>query len=316
MESLYGAVVLSAGSMWNPKPWERPYLMPRTNGLDVFPDNSDATAVFTNSMGEVLARVGLDVQPDGIYPDADPTVMDAIPNGANFVIFLNTNDGTNAIRHGQVIRKEPFYAGGVIAAATVLSVADNMQRPALGSQYVTLLGSSQMVDNSGASLPTGLAAKTSPFAARYWQETTSDSIEMSVTVLNLSPTQQSSLGLVFSADVNFESGLCVQLNAGAAGVQKTHIGTLTSPTTLIDQTPAVPDSVSNLDYYLLRYVKSTARLSVYKNQALDTPLISWADTATMVPKGKGHRNFGVIQQRDSGSPYGLQVVSFTARDTA
>ncbi|MCX8559766.1 hypothetical protein OS122_02485 [Mycolicibacterium mucogenicum] len=316
MESLYGAVVLSTGSTWNPKPWERPFLMPSYNGLESFPSDASATAVFSDSSGAVLATVDLDVQPDGIYPDVDATVMDAVPAGANFVITLETNDATNSIRYGQVIRKDPFYAGAVAAAANSLSLSDNMQRPALGSKYVPILGSSKMVDNSGLSLPKGLAANSSPFAARYWTEAYTDSVEIGVTVLNLSPTQQSSLGIVFSADIGFASGLCVQLNAGASGSRNTHIGTLSAPTALIDEVAPVADTVANLDYYLIRYVESTQLVSVYKNQALDTPLISWADTTGIVPKGKGYRNIGVVMQRSSGSATGIQVTSLTARDAA
>jgi hypothetical protein len=323
MESLYGAVVLSTGGTWSPSPSERPFLNPFYNGLRSWPTDGgvSATAVFTDSTGALVVSVDADsVQADGIYFNVDPSIMDQVPNGANFVITLETNAGTFPVRYGQVIRKEPFYAGAAAAVANPLTFTDNFQRTALGSKWIPVLRTMQMVDNSSASLPTGVAAASSgsgsPAAIRFWQEYTTDSIEIGITVLNRNPTVQALTGIVFSGDVNLESGLCVQLNAGSSGVQKTRIGTLTSPATLIDQVAPASDSVANLDYYLIRYIESTSMVSVYKNNALDTPILQWADSAGIVPKGKGYRTVGLVGERTSTSTNGIQVTSITMRDAA
>ncbi len=314
MESVYGAVVLSKGGTWNPNPAsERPYLMPITNGLRVWPDQSTATAVFSDASGAPLVSVDGDVQPDGIYFSADASIMDAVPAGANFEIILETLDGTYPIRYGQVIRKEPFYAGAVSTVANPLMFTDNFQRTALGSNWINLLGSAQMIDNSAHSYPTGVAAKSSPWAGRFWKEFTTDTMQLGVTVLNLNPSNASSTGIVIGGDVNFQSGVCLQLNAGT-GATNTHLGTLTSPTTLVDEVAPVADTVANLDYYLIQYVNSTAMLSVYKNQNLETPLISWKDSAGVVPHGPGYRSFGLVLTAP-GPGNGIQVVSIAAQDT-
>lgn len=319
MDSMNSAVLLSRGGTWNPRPQDPPYLIPVNSGLNAWPTGASVKAVFTDSNGGTLATLRGKVTPELITFSGSPKVMDPIPAGANFVITLQLRNGeTYPIRYGQVIRKEPFYARSTPIAASPLQFADTFQRTALGTKYKVTYGRLQMVDNSDASLPTGVAAAstTGGAAMRFEQEFTSDTVEIGVTLLNRTTSTSAWTGVTLCADINQETGLCVQFVTGSSSARKIHIGSLTDPVTVIDQVAPVALTVVNLDYYLIRYVDATATVSVYRGTALDTPIISWTDNAGLLPHGPGYRHLGANFQRVSTSTKGIQLTSMAARDAA
>lgn len=317
LESLYGAVVLSKGSLWAPEPHMRPWLRPQTNGLGAWPDNSVAYIEFTGTDGvPIVDRIEGDVTPDGIRFRIDPSIADLIPAGANFEIFLDTNDGVWAIRYGTVIRKEPTLTTPLAQQGiSPLVVADNLQRTALGRSWLPVSGKAQMVDNSAANLPIGVATLGAKSAYRYKREFSTPGIELGVTLLNRTPGTAAKTGIVLNADVNFGIGLAVVVETGSTANRLLHLATMTSPTTFIDRAPTVPLVVVNNDYLTIRYIPSTRSLVVYRGTDLE-PLAQWDDTTAIVPHGPGYKTAGWFQTRANSNTKGLQIASITAKDSA
>lgn len=318
LESLYGAVVLSKGSMWAPEPYMRPWLRPQTNGLKAWPDNSVAYIEFTGTDGvPIIDRIEGDVTPDAIRFRIDSSICDQIPAGANFEIFLDTNDGVWAIRYGKVIRKEPTYTTPLAQQGIPpLIIADNFQRTALGRNWLPVSGTAQMVDNTSDNLPIGVATNGSKSAYRYKREFSTSGVEIGVTLLNRTPGTAAKTGIILDGDVNYGMGLVVVFETGSSANRRLHLGTMTSPTTFIDRAPTLPLTMANNDYFLIRYIPSTRALSVYQGNSLDPITDPWVDTTAVVPHGPGFRTAGWFQTRASSSTKGLQIVSLTAKDAA
>lgn len=316
MESLYGAVVMSRGGTWAPKPWERPFLVPKTNGLTEFPDG-DAYISFTDTSGSpIVDRIEGDVAPDGITFEVDPSVADQIPAGANFEIILNTDDGTFPIRYGKVIRKEPTYTTPVSQQGiSPLIISDTFQRTAIGRNWLPVWGKAQMIDNTPDGLPFGVVTTGLKSAYRYKREFSTSGIELGVSLLNRTPGTAAKTGIVIDGDVNFGIGLAVVFETGATANRLLHLGTMNSPTTFIDRAPTLALTVNNNDYFMIRYVPATRAIAVYQGNSL-TPIAEWDDLAEIVPHGPGYRTAGWFQTRAVTGTNGLQITSITAKDAA
>lgn len=314
MHSEMGAVLLTSGSMWKPDPWEPPYL-----GADPgskWPADSYATAVFTDSSAATIASIDGDVTPDAILFQADPSEVDQIPAGANFSIVLDTPDGPVGVRHGKVIRKEPFYA--TLPSAVVrppLQFADSFQRTAIGRKWVSVgQGRVKIYDNSGLSLPNGVSPEIAFFtqaALRYYVPFNTDSVRINVNVVNPFNIQDGKTSVVVCADINFTSGLAVQFETGVIN-NYIHIGTLSGPTTVVYEGSAVANTVANGDNYSVAYNDLTKTIAVYKGSGL-TPVASWTDSAEIVPHGPGYQYFG-FNWNASLLTSGIQVTSFAGKD--
>ncbi|MCG7592381.1 hypothetical protein [Mycobacterium sp. PSTR-4-N] len=317
MQSLNSAVVLSRGSTWNPRRSEHPYLLPHTSGLREWPEAAAATIIFTGTNGDVLLTLDGDVYPDRIEFYGDPDVMDPIPAGANFEIYLDTNDGTFQIRHGKVIRREAMYSNALPVSVTpALSFTDSFQRDVLGRKWKTVWGQTVINDNSDLSLPNGVSVKNAFFkesAIRFWQEFSSDSVEVGFTVVNRLNSQAGKTGVAICCDIGLNTGFVCELETGT-GHQYLHLGVLNGPISNIYQGAAVPNTAANGDYYRLRYTYGDRTLSAYKNASLE-PLTQWVDETEMVPNGKGYRHLGMNFEA-SLATRGIQVTSMAARDAA
>lgn len=314
MESLHSAVVLSRGGTWKPETVETPYLLPTNNGLKAWPDGSYATITFSGTDGTELLSLDGEVEPNAIRFLGDPDDMDQIPAGAGFAIILETLEGPFPIRHGKVIRKEVQYTTPLAQQDVApLSIADNFQRTALGRKWKLLFGALKMVDNSGSSLPIGVAANGANGAMRYEQQFTGSAIEIGVSLLNMNTSTAAWTSINFCADINFEMGYAVKFETGSSGHRLIHIGTLTGPMTIIDRAPTVVNTVVNNDYYLIRYLPTLKTVSVYKGTSLE-PLTEWIDSTDIVPLGPGYWHLGA--SFNHGASNGIQLTSMTARDAA
>ena len=82
---------------------------------------------------------------------------------------------------------------------------------------------------------------------------------------------------------------------------------------MVDQTPPVPNTVVNLDYYRVKYIDEIQTVAVYKGTSLE-PIATWVDNGLIVPHGPGYRHIGANFHRASAN--GIQLTSFSARDAA
>lgn len=315
MQSLNSAVVLSQGGTWKPESWETPFLIPYSNGLKEWPPGSSAIVTFTGTNGQVIGTPleGV-VHPDRIEFIGDPDDMNGIPAGANFTITLETKDGIFPIRYGKVIRKEVYYTTPPAQhAIPPLMLNDNLQRTALGRKWIAQYSSMASYDGSPYGLPRGWGAQSGRAAIRYWQEFTSNSIEIGVSFLNGNPNIPSSASVIFNADIAFNMGMAVRFETGSPSVRRIHIGTMQNPVTVIDRAPTVPDTVANNDYYKIRYQEELRTVAVYKGTSLD-PIHEWTDETEIVPVGRGYRHLGANFLRSNNE--GILLTSISARDAA
>lgn len=315
MQALNSAVLLSRGGTWKPRPYDPPYLMPEPG--DTWPEKSWATTVFTDTAGAELLTLDGIVHPDRIEFVGDPEDMDQIPAGAGFTISLETVDAVYPIRYGTVIRKEVFYTqptGKVTVSPKVFT--DTFQRTALGRKWVSLTGRTIIRDNHLLSLPSGVSPEVAFFqksAIRYWQEFTSDTVEIGVTVLNTDPLLRGRTTIVLGADINFTTGIGMRFES-AAWASRLHLGMINGPNSLVDETAEVGNVVENNDYYRIRFTDSTKTAAIYKGTSLD-PMMTWIDEAGAVAHGRGYRHFGMAFE-SALLGRGIQVTSITAKDVA
>jgi hypothetical protein len=313
MQSEQSAVILSRGGVWNPEPYEPPYLVAKAG--QPFPSNAFATIEFTDTTGATLLELDGTVTPDAIRFTADAEDgLDAVPAGANFEISLETSQGVQKIRYGKVIRREATYFPPPAVNVTPLAFGDNFQRTALGRKWIGVSGRSRIFDNSLLSLPSGVTVDGVFFtksAIRYYQQFTTDSIRMSVTVQNPLHLLSGKTSFVVCADANMSSGLAMQLETGITN-NWIHMGMLNGPTSVTYEGSSVSNSANSGDTYVISYTDATKTLAVYKGTSLE-PLATWVDDTGMVPHGPGYRYVGFIFEA-SLITAGIQVSSWSAKD--
>lgn len=316
MQALNSAVLLSRGGTWKPEPYEPPYLMPDPGST--WPEKSFAAVTFTDSTGAEILTLDGDVTPQAIVFVGDPDEMDQVPAGSGYTITLETPEGNiHVIRYGTVIRKEVFFtAPPAKAIQTPRSFSDSFQRSALGRKWIPVVGRTTIRDNSLFNKPNGVTPETAFFtksAIRYWMPFESDTVEIGVTVLNTDPLLAGRTAVIACADVGLTTGIAMRFETSAFANQL-HLGMVTGPNSMVDETAAVSNIVSNGDYYRLRYTDSTKVAAVYKGTSL-TPLVEWDDEAGAVPHGMGYRHFGLAFE-SALLGRGIQVTSITAMDVA
>lgn len=315
MQSLNSAIVLSRGSTWKPRRQDPPYLIPRNSGLQQWPDNSSVYVRFTDTDASELLVLDGDVHPDRIEFHGDPDAMDKILAGANFEIFLDTNEGTFQIRHGKVIRREATYTNALPVSVTpALSFSDSFQRTALGRKWKSVWGETVIHDNSDLSLPNGVSVRNAfhnQSAIRFWQEFSSDSVEVGFTVVNPLSAQAGKTGVAICCDIGMNTGFVVELETGT-GHNNLHLGTLDGPITNIYEGAEIANTAENGDYYRLRYTFGDRLLSAYKGAGME-PVVSWPDDTKKVPNGKGYRHL-CMNFEASTLTRGIQITSMTAKD--
>ncbi|WP_100466078.1 DUF7264 domain-containing protein [Mycobacteroides abscessus] len=324
MQNLATALVLSRGSIWKPQPWDwSPPLVAEWNMP--WPDGASARAVFYDTAGGALLTVDGTVTAEMINFMAAPAVMDPIPAGANFEIFLDTADGPVMIRHGKVIRKEAqfFDAPASTISSTPRKFQDYFPTLGLRSVWEPIYGRVKVWDNSAQSLPNGVGPDVAFFsqgkaAMRYYEPFGSDSVKIHVRLLNPNAGKTS---VVVCADKWFTSYLAVQFESDPiiTSNNKIHLAVGSSPTQMTYQGTAVNHTVVNGNDYWIEYSNLTKTLLVRKGTDT-TPLGEpWVDTADLVPHGPGYRYAGFVW--DGGdlvivNVTGPQVTGWEALDNA
>ena len=312
MTTLMSVIQLSRGSVWSPYPGEPPYLAAGWN--EPWPVDGECTAVFTDtSGGEITTVAATSVTAEEIRFVAGPEEVDVIPAGANFEIFIDTIDGPRKIRYGKVIRREVEFtdAPATQRASIALNFTDTFPTLGLRSNWKAITGRSRVYDNSSQSLPNGVSAAANLLfaqsAIRWDAELNSDSVKSRVVLLN------QGLGtctVIICADQRLTTGLGVQFDSNSNQIK---VGTVTGPTTIVQQTTALSHTVTDLNDYTVTYDHLTRTLAVYQGTDL-TPLRTWSDDLEAVPHGPGYRYAGF--SFDTGllfSP-GIEVAGWQAKD--
>lgn len=172
-----------------------------------------------------------------------------------------------------------------------------------GSIIVPMLGLSLTYGAGSPNVLTG----ASNSAIRWLQPLNTDTVSMTVDMMNMG---QGLTGAVFCADVNFTVGLVAQFDSINNQI---HTMVLNGdPTTLIDEAD-VSNTVAALpDTYTITYNNDSGEMDIYKG-ASTTPLLSWIDSAQVVPHGPGHRYVG-MNWLNANLTNGIQLCGWSAKD--
>lgn len=331
-------VILSRGSTFNPAPHEPPYTLPDVGCA--WPDGATAEIIFTDSSGGQLATVAGSVAATGItFTPTAPAIMDTVPNGANFELFLTTSDSAPyQIRHGKVVRKEPFLTQAPITT-TVQPIAfvDSWPTTGLRSAWIPMAGSTIVNDNSGASLPNGIGSPDvltgqSDNSIRWLQQLNTNSNRVKITSMDRHGFHLGAfvgiLGNSFArarailcADQYYSTGLGFEIRHTSATLgdlqQQVQLLAVTGPTTVSYLGSAIDFAMSeSLTYeWILDYDDETQTLSLYsgEDEATASLLASWQDTGLLIPHGNGYRYVG-LGFSTSQLSQGMQITNWQAQD--
>lgn len=319
---LYTVLELSRGSVWKTHPGLPPYLV-ATPG-DPWPAGGSAWVVFTDTAGAELARIDADcVDADAIAFVAGPDEVDPIPSGANFEIFVDTDDGPRKIRYGVVVRREVEYfdAPARQQQAAALQFSDTFPTLGLRSNWIKLVGNPKPFANSplphGVGLDQVLLGEAKG-AMRWDQELNSDTARMKFRFYSKHNTflggDFAHLTAIFAADHRLSTGLAVRLsNSEATGGGALRLCTINGgPLNPQYVTGAQPIPLTDNADYTLYYDSSVDELHVY--QGSDTePFASWGDELHSQPHGPGYRHYGV-SWHNSNATDGLRLTYIAAKD--
>jgi hypothetical protein len=314
LQTKLSAVILSRGSTWNPRPDTLPYLF-------AFPGQEwpSGTAVckFYDSAGAIITEVDGEVEPSEIRFNAEAETMDVVPQGANFEIFIETDDGeTYQIRYGKVIRKEAefFSAPAVTTRNQALRFVDDF--PTLGLRHSwenALPGAPKpgVYDNLVLSLPYAVGAVQGLFgsnaAMRWYAPMNSDTVRVGVNLLNQGAGKTR---VIVAADQRFTSFVGVEFDSAA---NKIHFCTGNgSAINVIYRGTEISNTVVDGDNYRIYYNRVSNEISLLKNSS-DTPLGEWVDDTEIVPHGPGYTYTGLSWSNPALSQ-GVQVAYWVAQD--
>lgn len=306
-------VTLSKGSVW-----AREYsAMEYRQGA--WPDFAGAYIEFRNTRGSLLTKIdAVEVTSSHIRFLADPDEHEAVPAGAKFEVFVETDDGPVQIRYGTVIRREARFFSSPAAEdhdeARIFT--DTFQRSALGDRWEAIAGRTRIYDNGG--IPSGVGANLNifnnkPSSIKYHKQLGGDSVEIGLTLVNPGNTNGSA-SVALCADIMFTSGLSVMYNSGADTIR---FGKIVGPTSMEVLGPTINRTVANGDYFRIVYNRLTDTLYVYDG-ADNSPMDSWTDSGQEIPHGNGYRHTGFIFNPGTtfliGST-GPQPSGWSAKDT-
>lgn len=309
------AVTLSRGSVWAKEYTAGEYRQ------DAWPDYATASIVFRNTRGAQITTIeATEVTAERIRFLAQPEEVDAVPLGAKFEVFVDTDDGPTMIAYGGVIRREAQFYDSPAAETRdeARGFTDTFQRERLGDRWEAVKGATKIYQNAGSSLANGVGANTGlfanqPSAIKYFRQLASNTVEIGVTLVNPGNTNGKAAA-VLCADIAFTTGLAVQWDSIADTIK---FGRLTGPTSMVQLGSSIPNEVANNDYHRIVYNDLTDTLYVYDGPAA-TPMGSWVDTDGVIPHGNGYCHVGFMFNPGTSFIFGStgpQFSGWTAKDT-
>jgi hypothetical protein len=280
--------VLSSGSTCSP-----PSILPLIGDAWPTGGSSAVSVTFYDSTGAVLATAAGTMTASSIDFTIAHTVIDSVPAGASFEVFVTDASGNPyKIRYGRVVRRQAsfFDAPGSLPAAQALSFADALQRTALGSNWIPIVGTTKMFTNTGPLYGAGspnVLLGTSNSAIRWFTPLNTDSVSVNVNLLNEGYGKTT---IILCSDIALSTYLGAQFDTNANTVQLL-VGT--GSTTGTNEGSAVANTVAATpDNYTITYNNNSGALSVYKGTSLSA-LASWTDSGHIVPHGPGYRYLGM-----------------------
>lgn len=317
-ESFASVVRLSTGASWNPRPDEPPYLLAEPGCP--WPTDAEVRTVFSDTTGGELLTVVGEITPDAITFLADPDLVDPIPMGARFEIFLETQEKIDKIRFGKVVRYDAplSNAPSVNLANQMRQFSDTFPTLGLRSNWKNVDGRTSVHNNSALHLPHSVGpnfdALFSRSAIRWDTPLNSNSAKVRVTVIDPNPiTISAKYATILCADQRFTTGLAAVMES-SLGTNHLRLVTLAGPYSWTDQVTPIVHNVANGDYYTIIYDDITRKLLIYQGDDT-TPLRVWPDPLNVVPHGPGYTYVGMAFQA-SLTPLGpgVQPTGWQAQD--
>lgn len=286
------------------------YVLP--NGM-TFPADAVGTIVFTDRAGGVYDGspfVGeLNEKLTEVSWLIDSDILDSIPTGANFEVFVAYDDATYKVRYGRVARKEAEFPLSPLAAiAPPLMYEDTLQRNQVGPRWIAKVGRVAMNQPAGTpeyamsarnniALPGGGVALFAQAACLWYAPTQGDSIEMTV---GLCDGGDGTTTIVLCSNYAMTSFIGVRfLDANLFnGPDRIEIVTGSAWNNLTVQGGSYSHIVAdNGSYYTIKYSSTLNKVSVFVGGST-TPAIEWTDTSGVMPHGAGYRYQGAIWYAD------------------
>lgn len=323
LSALPSALVLSRGSTFNPQPHEPPYTMPAAGS--VWPDGATAQIVFYDNAGGILATVNGTVTPGGIaFDPTAPAVVDLIPNGANFELFLTTSDSLPyQIRHGKVVRKEAnFLQAPPVATIAALQFADSWPVVGIRSTWNIMAGSPVVRNNTDIVLPNslGLASTGGSAAMRWYQQLNGNNFRIAVKLAVLHSSTRgtnSKLRIFGAADQYLTTGVGFEFTdifpSSGARTQTVSPILVTGKTTVAYQESATTQAFNTSDQFTIDYNDETQTVTLYSGTTEVTGIADWDDTGATAPHGPGYRFLG-LSWVNTPNNSGLQIMNWQAAD--
>jgi hypothetical protein len=302
-EPSLGSMVLTKGGVL-----KYSYILPR--GME-FPDDVEGSLAFTDRAGgeyEFSPHAG-EVAEDLSRIDwlISPQILDNIPAGANFEVFVTYDETTYKVRYGRVVRKEAFYPLNPLAVeASPLMYEDDMQRSMPGPRWVAKAGRVSMHDRGEEANPRYAMASRNAIdifgaginlyqssAALWYAPLQSDTIEMAVGILD---GGDGVCTVVLCSNSSMTSFLGVRFTDPASGSDSVQVitGTAWNDTSTIGNSASISAIPNSGGIYKITYSQSTNQVSVFQPGAT-TPVLA-TTISTSVPHGAGYRYVGATWQ--------------------